>query len=867
MQEAEYPNWRRESSLVPLVVLFFVSGATSLVYETLWGRALHLVFGTSQVAIATVLAAFMGGLALGGFLMGRVADRIRRPLRVYGLLEGAIGLYAAAFPWLLEQVEPLYLGFWRWLQPSPVLFSLFQLLLVGVLLLVPTTCMGATLPLLARFVTAQLSLVGRRVGLLYGVNTAGAVFGTWMAGFFLLPHIGLSATNWIAVGGNLLLFVCALALSRHTGEDVAPVVAGGDEEPPPAPGALLLTVAGLAGFAALVYELAWFRLMTLTLGGSAYAFSLMLLAFLLGMAVGGWVGGHLADGLVTRHGRMGPLLGLAVSQLAVGLVSCAMMWGYGQIPFLYVDLYTAVEESPALFWPAQLALAGAIMTPPTLFMGATFSFAVRALVASPGQLARPVGQVYGVNTLGAILGSVAAAFLLLPHLQVVGTVLAAAGVNGVACLLAAVGAWRVLGSPWTWRWSLALGTPVFLYGLTLVFPPPWDPLLMSAGMYKYVSELNDRSHAHVREYSVDPYDLLYYREGFSSVVTIARTRETGNIWLANNGKVDASTTVDMPTQVLVAHYPFFFGRQMETACVIGLASGITAGAATLHPELDRIDLVELEPVIFEASHFFDDFNHRPLEDPRVRPIPNDGRNHLLLSAPGTYDVIVAEPSNPWLTGVSNLFTLEYFQEGARRLKPGGIWSQWIQIYGLGTEEVLSLMRTFSEVFPHVLVFASIEDADLVMLGSDAPLELDADRIDAVLAGNPALARELQSIQVQRAVDLLLRFQLDTEGVRSVTEGAPLNTDDNMLVEFQAPLSLHTETATMNYLVLLAEGRTAAAAVRNREDLLALARAYGAHEERARALLVLKEGLERFPGDAEMLELGREYRDLLQKSED
>lgn len=852
----------REAALRVLVPLFFVSGATSLVYETLWGRQLHLVFGTSQAAIATVLAAFMSGLALGGWLMGRVADGIRRPLRLYGLLEAGIGLYALLFPTLLSLAEPVYLSFWRWKEPSPAVFAGFQLVLVGVLLLVPTTAMGATLPLLARFVTTRLSLAGRRIGLLYGVNTAGAVVGTFLAGFILLPDLGLRATTWVAVGGNLLLGIAALLLSRRVDREIPPPVEADLETPSPPPDLALLCVAGLAGFAALVYELAWFRLLTLTLGGSAYAFSLMLLAFLAGMALGGGVGGAAADRALVRFGRPGPLVGLALVQAGVGLVSYAMMWGYGELPFLYVRLYGLAEEAESLFWPAQLFLAGALMVPPTLFMGATFSFAVRCLVARPHRLGDPVGRIYAVNTLGAILGSVTAAFVLLPNVRVVGTVLAAAGVNGLACAVAGVTAWGASVRRTRAALLAAVAGPAVAWGLMNLAPPPWDPLLMTAGMYKYVVELADRSRTHIYEYSVNPYELLFYEEGLSSVVTVARTRETGNIWLANNGKVDASTTVDMPTQVLVADYPFFFGRDLRTACVIGLASGVTAGAVTLHPGLETIDVVELEPAVFRASHFFDAYNHRPLEDPRVRAIANDGRNHLMLTPPATYDVIVSEPSNPWLTGVSNLFTHEFFLEARKRLKPGGIWSQWVQIYGMGTAEVLSLLRTFSEVFPHVMVFASIEEADLVVLGSDAPLDLDLRTVEDTLAANPALAEEMRLIDVKDPVDLLLRYQLDTEGVRSATEGVPLNTDDNMLVEFEAPRHLYEDTSTMNYLVLLAEARTASFAVESREEYLRLARAYGEHGERARALLVLRDGLGRFPGDAEMMEMGRTLRDQL-----
>jgi spermidine synthase len=844
---------RREAALKLLVPLFFLSGATSLVYETLWGRALHLVFGTSQVAIATVLAAFMGGLSVGGLLGARYADRVRRPLLIYGVLEGIIGAYALLFPVLVRAITPIYLEFWRAADPSPIAFSAFQTLLLGVLLLLPTTCMGATLPLLARFVTTRLDLAGSRVGLLYGVNTAGAVLGTFLAGFVLLPALGLGATTQLAAAANGLLLVGGLLLSRWGDGAEPPPVEAVAGEPPPAPSRALLAVAALAGCASLVYELAWFRLMALTLGASTYAFSTMLLAFLMGIALGGWGGGHLADRLLGRRGRIGVLLGLAAVEAAVAVSTWAMMYGFGELPFLYVQLFDLVEGKQGWFWPTWFGLSMAVMTPPALLMGAAFTLTVRSLVADPGCLARPVGQVYGANTVGAILGSLGAAFVLLPRLHVVGAITAANGINLLAALVALAAAWGLAGRPRTPRWALPLGGTALLAFVGLRFPPTWDPMLMTAGMFKYVTELADRTRADVLRYAVEPYDLLYYEEGLSSVVTVAVNRTTGNIWLANNGKVDASSTTDMPTQVMVAHLPFFFGRDLRRACVIGLASGISAGAVTEHPELDAIDIVELEPTIFEASHFFDEVNHRPLEDPRVRPVVNDARNHLLLSAPGSYDVVVAEPSNPWLTGVSNLFTREFFELGRSRLAPGGVWSQWVQMYGMGTEELRALLFTFGEVFPYVALFATIEDADLVILGSDAPLTFDLEELRRVLPANAEVAADLSAIEVHDAYDLLTYFQMDRETLDAFTLGARENTDDNMLIEFAAPRRLYDDTSSANYRILLNEARPALSALHTLEDFKAFAAAYVHRDEHVRALIVLKEAEARFPGDPEVLE--------------
>ncbi len=827
--------------------LFFLSGATSLVYQTLWARRLHLVFGTTQFAVATVLAAFMGGLALGGFWMARRADLVERPCRLYGLMELGIGVYALLFPHLLEATTPLTLQFYRSAAPGPVMLGAWQLVVVGALLVVPTTCMGATLPLLARFVSTHMGRVGQEVGVLYGVNTLGVGGG----GFYLLPHLGQSSTNLLAAGANVLLGLGALALSKASAEGGAPPTVEGSSERSPPQRALLL-IAGLSGAAALLYELAWFRLMCLILGGSTYAFSTMLLAFLVGIAFGGWFGGWPADGAVRRWGRAGPLACLVGVQLAIGVSTAALLWVYPELPYLFVKLYDPGAPSQGLTWARQIWLAVGVMTLPAVFMGATFPLLVRACVSQEA-LGRAVGRIYGANTLGSLAGAVLAGFVLLPSLHILGTVQVGVALNGVAACVAAAVLWR-WGSISRKAAGAGLAAAVGL-GLLLLNPPPWNPLWMTAGTYKYVSEISDLSREGVESFAVEDYELLYYDEGLSTVVTVARSVETGNIWLANNGKVEASTTVDMLTQVLVSHLPFLFREDAGRAALIGLASGITAGSLTLHDGLEGIEIVELEPSIVEASHAFDDFNQRPLEDPRVELVLADGRNHLLFSEPETYDFIVSQPSNPWLSGVSNLFTREFFEMGRERLSPGGVWSQWVQLYGMGQDDLKSLLATFADVFPHVALFSTIEDADVVLIGSKHPLVFGLDQARALMEGE--VGEELRGLGVPGPYDLLLHHMMDERSLASLVENAELNTDDNLRIEFSAPHFLHESTASENLLFLLREA--VIPEMDAVEDSLALAEAYGRKEDWTRGMVVLKRVLNAEPGHAVAADLFRQYR--------
>jgi spermidine synthase len=800
----------RERALLVLYPLFFASGATGLTYQTLWARQLHLVFGTSTFAITTVLAAFMAGLALGGLWMGRHADRARTPLALYGVFEVGIGLYALVFPLLLAALTPAHLAVWRALEPPPLVFGAWQFVVVGVLLLLPTALMGATLPLLARFATDRVSAAGDRVGTLYALNTAGAVFGTWLCGFILLPGLGLSATTWIAALTNVVLGAVALWAHRAFAARVGGPVA--EDQPDPTfdrRGLAVAVAAGLAGFAALTYEVAWTRVLGLMLGASVYAFSLMLLAFLIGIAGGGWVGGRLADAGLARFGQRGLLGVLAAVQVGVGLLSYALLHLFPELPFAYVWLYDAfgAEGSPWLVWTVSMALAVLVMTPPALLMGAAFPLAVRAVVGSGAELGGPVGRIYGFNTLGSVAGAALAGFVFLPGLEIRGTVLLAVLVNLLAGALllgwvaasrrARREAWLLIG--------VALAAAAIL-GVAAIPTSVEDTqrrqLLMTAGMYKYVSDLADRSRAGILRYTVDQYDLLYYREGLSSVVTVARNRETGNVWLANNGKVEASTTVDMPTQVLVSLLPFLFAEEPRQVLVIGLASGITAGSVTRVEAVRHLDVVELEPAIEEAARYFDAQNHAVLDDPRTRLWFNDGRNHLLLAAPGSYDVVVSEPSNPWISGVSNLFTREFLEMGKERLAPGGVWAQWVQMYGMDRRDLCSLLATFAEVHPHVALFMTVEDADLVMLGSERPLDASPEGIARALAAHPGMADELGRVGLDDPYRLLSAWQMGRGAILAMCDGAPLNTDDNLRIEYGAPLNLHRSTSAENVELLL-----------------------------------------------------------------
>lgn len=852
---------RREFAIKTLYPLFFVSGATALVYQTIWARQLHRVFGTSTLAIATVLSAFMAGLAMGGFWMARRADTLKSPLATYGLLEIGIGIYGIIFPWILQIIIPIYLSLWGVLGATPTLYTAAQFMLVGVALLLPTTFMGATLPILARFATHSLGAVGDKVGNLYSINTAGAVFGTWLGGFYLLPMFGLWTTTVLAAAANCLLGVGAWLLGRWTKgghrldeaeeEDSSPV-----SEKAMAAVALCL---GLAGFSSLVYEVAWFRLMGLMLGASVYAFSVMLLAFLIGIAIGGKLGGVCGDSVLRSRGQVGVLQLIALCEVGVAILSFSLMYLYQELPVWYVWLFDAFngEGHVSSIWLISLILSGLVMTPPAILMGAVFPLGVRAVTGRTSSLGAVVGRLYGMNTLGAVFGAALAGFVFLPLLKVQGTVFLAGAVNILAALVVVWG----IEVKTRQRWFIGLAAAVLALAVGTQ-KPPWDPLIMTAGMYKYASSFSDHSRDGILNYSKDKYELLYYREGLSSVVTVAKNRGSDNIWLANNGKVEASTSTDMPTQMLCSLLPIQFVEDPRDVLVIGLASGITAGALTLVDAVQHLNVVEIEPAIKDAARIFDDYNYQVLDDPRLNLIHNDGRNQVLLSEPGSFDLIVSEPSNPWITGVSNLFTREFFEIGKTRLKPDGVWSQWVQMYGMHMRDLRSVLITFAEVYPYVAVYTTIEDADIVLLGSDKPLEPSLEAARKLTHASDRIASELVKVGIGDELDLIAMFKMDRDHLLLLANGAPLNTDDNMLVEYSAPEHLHQDTQSEN-ISMMREYRLVPDKTLGEDPLVwaDLANTYYEQEDVARAIAAAVIG-------ARLLEEGSEmWNELMSKARD
>ncbi len=774
------------------IICFFFSGASGLIFEVIWTRMFSLVFGATTLAISTVLTAFMGGLALGSYISGRFADRIRDPLRAYALAEAGVGVTALLLPLVVDTFGGLNQFLYAELHGSYALLAGARFFASAMVMLVPTTLMGATLPLLSRLFIqsrAEQSRIGLRVGTLYAINTAGAMIGTFLGGFVLLPQLGLSATNTLAASANLCLaMIVALAYLIRRRLPAPPPV-------DPSVAALLNEVgniptveavipraartASLIGFAmsgavAMIFQIIWSRALSMNIGSSVYSFTIVLMAFLIGLASGSAVMSRLAARTPNPVGWLG------VNHLVVVSMAAISYLLMDKLPFVFLFLIRGEELGATTVLWSQFFLTLLVMLPTTFAMGGIFPLTIRIYSSGLERVGREVGSAYSINTVGAIIGSFFAGFVVIPVLQLEpGQYVAAC----VSLLLAALLCWL---APWGRRARIAGITAALLLATALPLLPRWNRHHISAGLFRLAIARDV-----LRSGTWKDPQILFYRDGISTTVSVERW-PNGLISLKNNGKVDASTGEDMPTQITVGLLPLLIHPRAPEVrakvALIGYASGVTAGSILQYP-VSRLDVVELEPAILEASRFFDHENNKPMSNPRLRLITDDGRN-FLQAGTEKYDVIINEPSNPWITGVSNLFTREYFEIGKRRLKPDGIFCTWAQMYEISPRHIKAIYKTFAGVFPYVYAFsAEALSSDTFLIGSRRPLTMDLPRMGRAF-DIPSIKKELRRANISRPEDLAALTLLGPGEVDAFAMGAELNTDDNALIEFGAPRDMY-----------------------------------------------------------------------------
>jgi spermidine synthase len=759
---------------VLILIAFFISGACALVYEVIWTRLLGLVMGNTVYAVSTTLAAFMAGLALGSFFIGRTADRLERPGRFYGLLEVLIGLYCLGLPIFIGAADPLYTFAYRKISSSFAVLTAIRFVTAGSILLIPAVMMGATLPVLSRFYASRTEKLGWEVGRLYALNTWGAVSGTLLAGFVLLPSFGVKISLACAAVTNATLGVAVLLATRS--EPRRAVSAKEQPEGVEArreqgrtgnegPFATIAVAFALSGLAALVYEVAWTRIVALLIGPSTYAFALMLSCFLVGLALGSALAARWIDRW--RANATG-LMAFALAGAAIGALALLPALS-GVVPYVR-EMTRQHSQSFYALYAAYFGLLALLLLLPTTILGAVFPVAVRAGLGGMADVGRKVGQLYAANTVGAIAGSVIGGFVLIPALG-----LARAVAVGVAIHLLAASVLFLRR-----RNVLPAAACVAVGALALVLSPHLDSKKLSSGPYKYLY-----SNEADAERVLQEREVLYYKEGVTA--TVAVTKTGGQLALSIDGKVDASLGADMDTQILLAHLPLLASPDPRSVLVVGLASGVTLGSVETHPDVEKIDCVEISPEVIEACSYFDAYNNDPLSDPRVNLEVHDARNFLKMTD-RTYDVIISEPSNPWMSGASALFTSEFFESCSARLNAGGILCQWLQAYAIPTPMLKSVVATFCGAFEHVALWMPLT-GDLILLGSDAPLVFDPDLMTAKMSAEGP-RRDLERIHLASWEELIGMSVGSGRDLCGAVAGAPIQTDSRPLLEFALPRTLH-----------------------------------------------------------------------------
>ena len=769
-----------KSRLLPGAALVFGSGLCALLYQTTWLREFRLVFGSSTAASAAVIGIFMGGLGLGSALLGQRAETTPRPLAFYARLEFGIAASAALTPTLICLVRAAYIACGGTFALGIFAGTCARLVLAALVLGTPTLLMGGTLPAMARFAVSETDQNRRGLALLYGMNTLGAVAGAITGTFVLLESLGDHATLYFSCLLNASVAATAWLIARRESPQENLGIAPNEPElvltnrrtgrQAAAPIPLLLGFAALTGFVFLLMELVWYRMLSPILGGTAFTFGLILAVALLGIG-----GGGVAYSLAASRGR--PTLNAFACTCALEALGLAIPYGLGDriavSAMLLQPLATIGFHGRVIGW---LALCAIVVFPAAFVAGIQFPLLLGLLGKGRTGVGSQTGAAYAWNTAGAIAGSIAGGFGLIPVFSATGTwrlviVLLA------ACAVLVVFAERG-NSAKPLRALPALGALVAAIFILIFTDGPtaaWRHGQLDR-MKKFSAsrnEIRDLLHSLRR-------DILWQTDGVESSIGISKTNALAFVV---NGKCDGNVKSDAGTQVMVGLLGALAHPDPKRAAVIGLGTGSTAGWLAAAPSVERVDVMELEPVIKKFAAQCAPVNHDALANPKLNLIFGDARE-LLLTRRDKYDLIVSEPSNPYRAGIAALFTRDFYESVAAKLNRRGLFAQWLQAYDVDLRTVRIFYATFGAVFPHVETWQT-QTGDLLLIGAQSPIVRDFATLRDRVAEEPFRSAIASAWETNNLEGVFTHYVGNDEFARSVTANArvSLNTDDRMLLEF------------------------------------------------------------------------------------
>ena len=779
------------SLLLWLAILFAGSGCAALIYEIVWFQMLQLVIGSTAVGLGASLASFMGGMCLGSVLLPRYVGPKVPPLRAWAFLELSIGAFGLAILWAVPWLAKFYAA----TTPGGLGGILLRGILCALCLLPPTLLMGATLPAIARL-TETTRIGASQIGLLYGANTLGAVVGALAAGFYLLRVWDVYAATYVAAAINGIIALAGLNLSDRMTNSASINVGQQEHRQLSITDWTVYATIALSGLCALGAEVVWTRLLALMLGGTTYTFSIILAVFLLGIGIGGGAGGLLARWLRAP--------GLA-------LVTCQLLL----VPGIAWTSFMVAKSLP--YWPVDPSLAKSIwltfqidlirclyaVLPAACLWGASFPLALAALAAPGSDAGRSVGRLYAANTLGAILGAVGSAVLLIPWLGTQQTQRLLIGLSALGAALAFLGHWlaaqpRNASAPGAIRGMLTpnrvtLGALLSAVAGLLVWSVPAVPWQLVA----YGRFLPTRTGFGT---------LLYEGEGMNASVAVTEL-DTGVKNFHISGKIEASTDPqDMRLQRMLGNLPALFHPDPHFVLVVGCGAGVTAGSFLMHPSIERVSLCEIEPLIpKKVAGYFSQENYGVVQDSRVRLIYDDAR-HYIFTTHDKFDIITSDPIHPWVKGAAALYTREYFELCKRHLNWGGMMSQWVPLYESNLATVKSEIATFFDVFPEGTLWSNDESGagyDLVLLGQVGPLEVDVDTLQQRLrrADHRRVLQSLREVGIRTAFSLVATYGGQARDLKPWFKYAQINRDDDLRLQYLAGMGLNLNESSAIYTEL------------------------------------------------------------------
>ena len=753
--------------------MFAGSGCAALIYEVVWFQLLQLVIGSSAVSLGVLLGTYMGGMCAGSLLLSRVISRREHPLRVYGLLELGIGFFGVAVLFVIPMLNGVYTAAVGDGLPSILLRGL----VAGICLLPPTVLMGASLPAIGQWVEATPDGVSW-LGLFYGGNIAGAVFGCLFAGFYLLRVHDMGVATYVAAGINIAVAVASFTLRSRapyaSAEQASTSIARPQGSWP------VYTAIALSGLCALGAEVVWTRLLALMLGATVYTFSIILAVFLIGLGIGS------SAGSVWTRTLKRPRVALAACQLALAFAVAWTAYAVSDLIPSWPFNPLAVANPWRLFRVDFMMCLFAIL-PPALLWGLSFPLALASIATREQDNGALVGEVYAANTIGAILGAVGFSIVLIPWVGTQGSQQALIALSLVAGLLL----FYKSGLSGSRYFGVAAATLIAIFLFATVSEVPWLAIAYGRRM----------------SLQTDPGKPLYIGEGRNSSVVVSQL-PGGQIYFHVSGKVEASTEpYDMRLQRMLGHIPALIHQAPKSVLVVGFGAGVTAGTFVVHPEIENITICEIEPLIPQASsRYFATENHNVFHDRRTHMIYDDAR-HFILTTNQKFDIITSDPIHPWVKGTATLYSKEYFELVKKHLNPGGVITQWVPLYESDFDTVKSELATFFDVFPNGTIWGNDingEGYDLVLLAQTEPTKINIDALKERLRRDDykLTARSLAEVNFHSIPQLLGTYAGQASDLKEWLTGAAINRDLNLRLQYLAGMGLNYDKPGYVYSEML-----------------------------------------------------------------